>query len=223
MNDLLLQNITVNKLGQFILKDINLSFEKNKIYGVMGHNGAGKTTLFRCLLGLVKYSGIISLEGVEQNEENRKEYLKQIGIVMPFPEKYDNLSIEDLIKEHLFYMGYSNKVEIQKMLNNVGLFVSEATTIKDLSLGMKQRLNIAIALSHNPSIFILDEPLNGLDKDGVDQLVHIIQNFKNENKIVIISSHSFGDFESIIDEMIILKNGEIVEKRRRENESDLFI
>ena len=209
MNTLLIKNLSKNKNGRFILKDINLSFKSNKIYGIIGNNGAGKTTLFKILLGLVNYSGLITIDNFILNPKNSKEYLRYIGSVMPFPDNYDNFSIHEVFEDHLFYMDCLSNKDIKSMLSNIGLEIPIETKIKELSLGMKQKLNISIALSHNPNILILDEPFNGLDRLGIYALKEIINNFKKEDNLVLISSHSFDELDDIIDEVIVLNSGKV--------------
>ncbi len=107
-------------------------------------------------------------------------------------------------------MGVKDNLNIDKLLNYVDLNVSLETKISDLSLGMKQKLNIAIALSHNPDILLLDEPFNGLDRSGISKLKNIIKNFKKADKVVIISSHSFRELDDVIDSVIVLDNGKVI-------------
>lgn len=129
---------------------------------------------------------------------------------MPFPEKYDAFSVNEIIEEHLFYMSVNENVDIFELLNYVGLNISLKTKMSDLSLGMKQKLNIALALSHRPDILLLDEPFNGLDRTGVIKLKNIIKEFKKIDKVVIISSHSFRELDDIIDSVIVLDNGKVI-------------
>lgn len=210
MKSLLVENLSKNKGAKSILKDINLSIEANKIYGIIGNNGAGKTTLFKALLGLINYSGLITIDDCVLKYNNSREYLKKTGLVMPFPDYYDKLSIREVFEEHLFYMNCKLDKDIDTVLNDVGLRTSVETKIDELSLGMKQKLNIALALSHNPDILILDEPFNGLDRKGIKMLKSIINGFKKQDKVVLISSHSFGELDDIIDEVIVLDNGEVL-------------
>lgn len=210
MKILMIKNICVSKKNNMLLKNINLTFETNKVYGIIGDNGVGKTTLFKVLLGLIKYRGSIYLDHSKINGDNLKGYLKQIGFVMPFPDAYDNFTIREVMEEHLFYMNYTLNKPLNAYLLDFGLKVSSETKIKELSLGMKQKLNIALALSHNPSILILDEPFNGLDRSGVRVLKQLIIDFKQKDKVVLLSSHSLHDLENVIDEVIVFDYGKVI-------------
>lgn len=210
-----MERLVINNLSKYIkyksiLQNIDLCFESNKVYGLIGNNGAGKTTFFRTITGLTSYSGTITVYDGQECFDKLDFILKHIGIVMPFPEKYDNFSVEEVFEEHLFYMGVNENVNIIKLLNYVDLSISLNTKVSDLSLGMKQKLNIAIALSHRPDILLLDEPFNGLDRTGIIKLKNIIKEFKESNKLVIISSHSFRELDDIIDSVIVLDSGKVV-------------
>ncbi len=210
MERLVLENLSKYLKGKCIINDLSLCIESNKVYGLIGNNGAGKTTFFRMITGLTNYSGTITIYDEQGNFSKLDRVLKRVGIVMPFPEKYDVFSINEIFEEHFFYMGVKDNLNIDKLLNYVDLNVSLETKISDLSLGMKQKLNIAIALSHNPDILLLDEPFNGLDRSGISKLKNIIKNFKKADKVVIISSHSFRELDDVIDSVIVLDNGKVI-------------
>lgn len=131
---------------------------------------------------------------------------------MPFPDNYAKLSIYEVFEENLYYMNCKLSKNIDTILCDVGLKTSLETKIAELSLGMKQKLNIALALTHNPSILILDEPFNGLDRTGITMLKNIINEFKTLGKVVLISSHSFNELDDIISEVIVMDNGTVIAK-----------
>lgn len=208
--ELRVTELNKNIKGKAILEDISLNFKPNKIYGIVGDNGAGKTTFFRTILGLTKYSGQFNIDGAEEKDHRTDDFFKHVGVVMPFPENYEKFTIQEIFEEHLFYMGIPEINNISKFISRVGLNTHTNTKISDLSLGMKQKLNIAIALSHSPDLLLLDEPFNGLDRTGIYNLKGIMKDFKENNKIVIISSHFFRELEDIIDEVIALEDGKII-------------
>ncbi|RLK62727.1 ABC transporter ATP-binding protein [Atopobacter sp. AH10] len=196
--------------GRTVLEDVNLSFMPNKIYGLIGDNGAGKTTFFRTVLGLTKYSGKFYIDGIEESNYRNDGFFKRVGVVMPFPKAYEKCTIQEIFEEHCFYMGIPEINRISSFLSRLGLNTNLNAKISDLSLGMKQKLNIALALSHRPDLLLLDEPFNGLDRTGIYNLKKVMNDFKQNNKIVIISSHSFRELEDIIDEVIVLDSGKII-------------
>lgn len=208
--ELRVTELNKNIKGKVILEDINLNFKSNKIYGLIGDNGAGKTTFFRTILGLTKYSGKFYFDGVDEKDCRTDDFFKHVGVVMPFPENYEKFTVKEIFEEHLFYMGIPEINNISNFISSVGLNTHPDTKISDLSLGMKQKLNIAIALSHSPDLLLLDEPFNGLDRTGIYNLKGVMNDFKENNKIVIISSHSFRELEDIIDEVIVLEGGKII-------------
>ena len=152
-----------------LLNNINLLLTSSHIYGLIGENGAGKTTLFRCLLGLSSFVGKIYIDNELVTKNNINEFLKKIGFISPFPDSYDSLTIEEVFEQHIRYYGVAC-IEAEKYLKEFGLTVSLTDKISMLSLGMKQRLNIALVLLHNPDIVVLDEPFNGLDREGISLL-----------------------------------------------------
>lgn len=210
MMDLRVKGLNKVIKGRTILEDINLNFKPNKIYGLIGDNGAGKTTFFRTILGLTKYSGKFYIDGIEENNYRDDAFFKRVGVAMPFPKAYEKFTIQEIFEEHCFYMGIPEINRISSFITRLGLNANLNTQISDLSLGMKQKLNIAIALAHRPDLLLLDEPFNGLDRTGIYNLKKVMNDFKQNNKVVIISSHSFRELEDIIDEVIVLERGKII-------------
>lgn len=207
-NILKIENLSKSYEKNLVLKNINLEIEEGSIFGLIGPNGAGKSTLMKSILGLVKKdSGTISLYGKEINAKNQKETNKNLGSLIENPSFYDHLTAYanlDLICD----MKNIKKDKIEDVLNKVGLSNHRDKKVRDFSLGMKQRLGIAIALIGNPKFLILDEPINGLDPYGIEEMRDLFQNIvKNSNTSILISSHILDEIEKISSHIGILKNG----------------
>lgn len=207
-NILKIENLSKSYDKNLVLKNINLEIEEGSIFGLIGPNGAGKSTLMKSILGLVKKdSGSISLYGKEINAKNQKETNKNLGSLIENPSFYDHLTAYDNL-DLICDMKNIKKDNIDKVLKDVGLFTSKNKKVRDFSLGMKQRLGIAIALIGNPKFLILDEPINGLDPYGIEEMRDLFQNIvKNSNTSILISSHILDEIEKISSHIGILKNG----------------
>ena len=207
-NILKIENLSKSYDKNLVLKNINLEIEEGSIFGLIGPNGAGKSTLMKSILGLVKKdSGSISLYGKEINAKNQKETNKNLGSLIENPSFYDHLTAYDNL-DLICDMKNIKKDNIDKVLKDVGLFTSKNKKARDFSLGMKQRLGIAIGLIGNPKFLILDEPINGLDPYGIEEMRDLFKNIvKNSNTSILISSHILDEIEKISSHIGILKNG----------------
>lgn len=205
-----LKNLNLVKNSKVILENINFNFEAGKVYGLLGSNGAGKTSLFRSMLGLVPYQGNIVINGKSYNFKDEKDYLQEFGMVMPFPEKLENLKVKEIVDELSAYVKNFSQRRFSEMLNKLNLDISLDEKVKNLSLGMKQKLNIALAISHQPKILILDEVFNGLDRDTIEIAKKIISKEKERGTLVVVSSHSFSELENLIDVSIVMNKGRII-------------
>jgi ABC-2 type transport system ATP-binding protein len=212
---------TINQ--EEILSDVNLEIEEGEIYGFLGPNGAGKTTLMKCMLTLSNItSGEITIFGKELSS-NREEILSKIGSVIETPIFYENCTAKQILEIHARYMNYPLKnSDISTVINMVGL-QKNTKKVKDFSLGMRQRLGLARALLTKPKLLILDEPINGLDPVGVQEIRNILLALSKENGVTIfVSSHILSEISHIADTIGVIKNGRIVEqvamkKLKREN------
>ena len=200
------------------VSNINMHVKKGEIYGFVGPNGAGKTTVMKMMMNLIKpSSGEISLFG-EKVTPHSYEILKRIGSVIEFPIFYDKLTARENLELHCEYMGYYNKDAIDSTLQMVQLKNIEGEIIKNLSLGMKQRLGLARAIITKPEILILDEPTNGLDPVGMKELRNLFQMLsKDYGMTLFISSHILGEIEKIADTIGVIKNGILLEEIQMEN------
>lgn len=211
MVQLNLNHIAKSIANRNVLQITKLSFEHNGIYGVVGPNGAGKTTLLKCICGLlVPDTGEISLDGLVLNRSTRAAFLQQIGSVFAQSDSIFDLSLDELLTEHYYFFGLLRPKNWDGLLESVGLTVSSKQMIGSLSLGMRQRLLLALAVSHDPSILILDEPFNGLDPDGVVLTKKLIRKLAAD-KVVIITSHSFADLNDVITKAVVVAHGQTSE------------
>lgn len=211
MNNILkIENLTKSYGKNLVLKDINLEIKEGSIFGLIGPNGAGKSTLMKSILGLVKKdSGKITLYGKEVNEKNQKETNRNLGSLIEAPSFYDHLTAYDNL-DLICDMKNINNDKIDKTLRDVGLIKSKDKKVREFSLGMKQRMGIAIALIGNPKFLILDEPINGLDPYGIEEMRDLFKSIvKNSNTSILISSHILDEIEKISTHIGILKNGSL--------------
>ncbi len=193
-----------------VLKNINATFESGKIYGLIGHNGSGKTMLLRAITGLIcPTKGKIYLD----NKEMFKDFdiMPDVGIIINNQEMIPSLTA----KENMEYLRKINlKVQperILEVLKRVGLERQINNKVKNFSLGMKQRLNIAQAIFEDQKVILLDEPTNAIDSEGIIDILELLKELKSEDKIIIIATHDTGYFKEVFDEIIKLKEGELVE------------
>lgn len=189
----------------------NLSFEvqAGQVFGFLGQNGSGKSTTIRMLLSLIHpTSGHIEIFG-KRIEKNREAILEQVGAIIERPDLYPYLSAREHLE--LFAKVRKQKIgeaDINATLEKVGLAHRAQDKVQTFSLGMKQRLGIGIALVHNPSLIILDEPTNGLDPQGIADIRQLIQYLsKEEGKTVLVSSHLLSEIEQVAHQILIIHQG----------------
>jgi ABC-2 type transport system ATP-binding protein len=188
--------------GSFqVLKDVNLSINKGDIFGLVGRNGAGKTTMFKTILGLSEYTGKVFING-KTGRESRSNVSFFIG-----KNFFDYMTAEQNLDYYRTLKGIKDKGEIKRVLDLVGL-TENKKKYKDYSLGMTQRLGIANALLGHPEIMILDEPVNGLDPQGIADVRNLTKKLNEEEGMtIIISSHILGELEHTAVRFGILNNG----------------
>ena len=184
-----------------ILSGINLQIAEGEIYGFLGPNGAGKTTLMKCMLSLSTItSGSIEIFG-KNLQEHREEILSQIGSIIETPIFYENCM-----------GGNITESDIINVLSMVGL-KNTTKKVKEFSLGMRQRLGLARAFLTKPRLLILDEPINGLDPIGIQEIRNLLLALSKEHGItILISSHILSEISQIADKIGVIKNGEIIEQ-----------
>lgn len=211
------------------VKNLNLEVNKGEVYGFLGPNGAGKSTSLKMLLGLVKpTNGKIEIFNKEFNEKNRISILKNIGSLIESPAYYDHLTgLENMrIMQKLLNAPPKN---IDKALEIVRLQNAKDKKVRNYSLGMKQRLGIAMAILNFPKLLILDEPTNGLDPSGIHEIRELIKSFPKEyDMTVIISNHLLNEIDMIATQVGIITEGKLVfqdklEKLHEKGEASILL
>lgn len=188
---------------QKVVNHVSLNIEKGKVYGLLGPNGAGKSTTLKMLTGILKpTAGEIYFDGKPWN----RECLSRIGALIENPPVYGNLSARENLKVRSLLLGVDEK-RIEEVLQMVSLTDTGKKRAGQFSLGMKQRLGIAMALLGKPEILILDEPTNGLDPIGIEELREMIRSFPKQGITVILSSHILSEVQMIADHVGIISNG----------------
>lgn len=204
-NPLILQTRSLNKTfgGQQAVNNVSLSVQENSVYGLLGPNGAGKSTLLKMLTGMLRpTSGEIIFQGKPWSRTD----LSQIGALIESPPLYENLTARENLRVRTTLLGLPNS-RIDEVLQIVGLTNTGRKRSGQFSMGMKQRLGIAIALLHHPKLLILDEPTNGLDPIGIQELRELIRSFPQQGITVILSSHVLSEVQQIADHIGIIAEG----------------
>lgn len=196
------------------LNHANVHIEKGSIYGLIGKNGAGKTTLIRIICGLQNpTSGTYKIYGEENNSGDITSARKRMGAIIETPSIYGEMSARDNLIEQYKLVGMPEYEGIDELLKLVGLENTGKKKAKNFSLGMKQRLGIAIALASNPDFLILDEPINGLDPQGIIEIRELILKLNKEKRItILISSHYLDELSKIATHYGFLDSGTIIKE-----------
>ncbi|RCW73095.1 ABC-2 type transport system ATP-binding protein [Saliterribacillus persicus] len=194
-----------------IIKDLSFDIKPGEVFGFLGPNGAGKTTTIRMMVGLMKItSGDILING-KSIAKDYKGAVKEVGAIVENPEMYPFMSGLKNLKHYARMMDGIDDERIEEVIKLVGLEKAIKEKAGRYSLGMRQRLGIAQALLHRPSVLILDEPTNGLDPAGIKEIRQYIRRLaEEENVAVIVSSHLLSEIELMCDRIGIIKNGELI-------------
>ena len=224
MDKLILETKNLTKIfgKQKAVDSISLKIKENSIYGLLGPNGAGKSTTLKMITGMIhKTSGEIFFEGHKWSRDD----LSDIGALVEMPALYENLSARENLKVRTLLLGLPDS-RIDEVLEIVSLKDTGKKKSGQFSLGMKQRLGIAIALLNNPKLLILDEPTNGLDPLGIQELRDLIRSFPKKGITVILSSHILAEVEQTADHIGIINNGKLQYQNvinHNDNLEDLFM
>ena len=222
--DLILKttDLCKNFKGQMAVNNVSLNIQRNSVYGLLGPNGAGKSTTLKMITGILRPTfGSIEFDGHPWQRSD----LTQIGALIETPPLYENLTAYENLKVRTTMLGLPDN-RIDEVLHIVRLTDTGKKRAGQFSLGMKQRLGIAIALLNNPRLLILDEPTNGLDPVGIEELRELIRSFPAKGITVILSSHILSEVQQIADHVGIIAGGVLGyenELRTDENLEQLFM
>ena len=200
------------------INDLNMHIGKGAIYGLIGKNGAGKTTLIRLICGLQNPTkGTYTIYGIQNTDKRILDVRKRMGAIIETPSIRLDATAEDNLKEQYRIMGLPSFDNLQEILKLVGLMDTGKKKAKHFSLGMKQRLGIAIALVGNPDLLILDEPINGLDPKGIIEIRELILKLNKERGITfLISSHYLDELSKIATDYGFIENGHMIQEIPKE-------
>ncbi len=208
MNAISVKNLTKEFKEATVLDNINVDFEAGKVHGLIGRNGSGKTMLMKCICGIVSYKiGEIRVNGKIIGKD--VDIPANVGVIIETPGFLPNYSGFNNLK---FLAKINNKIgknEIKAAISSVGLNPDDKKHVGKYSLGMRQRLGLAQAIMENPDLLILDEPMNGLDKDGVKDMRQYLLDLKAQGKTILIASHSAEDIDVLCDTVYEMDRGHL--------------
>lgn len=207
-NIIIVKNITKTYGNINVLDNVSVEFEEGKIHGLIGRNGSGKTMLMKCICGFVRpTSGTITVDGKLVGKD--VDIPHNIGAIIENPGFLANYSGYNNLK---FLAGISNKIskeDIRQAIKLVGLDPASKKHVAKYSMGMRQRLGLAQALMENPNILLLDEPMNGLDKKGVQEIRNLLSRLRDDGKTIIMANHSSEDIDLLCDTVYEMELGVI--------------
>ncbi len=208
MDAIVIKNLSKKFKEAVVLDNVNISFEKGKVHGLIGRNGSGKTMLIKSICGIVPpTSGEIVVGGKRIGKDT--DIPKNVGVIIETPGFIPNYSAYSNLK---FLAALNNKIgknEIRNAIKSVGLDPDDKKRVGKFSLGMRQRLGLAQAIMEDPELLILDEPMNGLDKDGVADMREYLLALKKQGKTLLIASHSAEDIDILCDTVCEMDKGRL--------------
>ena len=206
------KNVTKKWGNNTVLNSVNLTDERSEIIGIIGHNGSGKTVLMKCICGFITPdSGEITVSGKRIGRDI--DIPKNIGLIIETPGFLPNFSGFSNLLQLAKIRGKISKNEVREVMEKVGLNPHDKKHVGKYSLGMRQRLGLAQAIMENPDLLILDEPMNGLDKDGVCDMREYLLALKEQGKTILIASHSAEDIDILCDTVCEIDKGKLVKVR----------
>lgn len=203
------KNLTMKFKDFYAIKDVSIDVKSNQIYGLVGKNGAGKTTLMKCLLGLLPgSSGEIKMFETDNLADGRR----RTGALIEEPGFFKNLTGYQNLMYFSKAFGINDSAEVLKLLQLLKLSEAKDKKYKNYSLGMKQRLGIALALIGDPDLLVLDEPINGIDPEGIVEMRNLFKSLVyDQGKTIIISSHILSEVENLCDNIAIIEKGQVID------------
>lgn len=204
-----ISSVTKRFKDKTALSEVTMSVEEGEIFGLVGPNGSGKTTLLRAILGLCSVEGEISLFG-SKSERELSEQRRNIGALVEAPSLKPTFCAVDNMKALAYSLGERDEQKLKDLLEKVGLDANSKKPVRNFSLGMRERLAIAMSLIGSPKILILDEPINGLDPNGISKMRELLLRLKNEGVTIVISSHIISELQKVADAYGVLKDGKLV-------------
>ncbi|MBS6501493.1 MAG: lantibiotic protection ABC transporter ATP-binding subunit [Clostridium sp.] len=219
MHEYILKTNSVSKKFKkiYAVKNLSISVRKNSVYGLLGPNGAGKSTLLKMITGIVRPT---SGEILFNNHDWTRKDLLNIGSLIESPPLYENLTAFENLKVRAILLGIPLK-KCSEVLEKMDLMDTKNKKVSDFSLGMKQRLGIALALLNNPKLLILDEPTNGLDPFGIEELRKMIRSLADSGISIIISSHILSEIQQVADDIGIIYDGRLIYEGSIDTSEDL--
>lgn len=211
-NAITIENVVKRFKDATVLNQVSVDFEQGKVHGLIGRNGSGKTMLMKCICGIVPLtSGRISVNGKVIGKD--VDIPENVGVIIETPGFLPNYSAYNNLKFLAAINKKISKKEIKNAIKSVGLNPNDKKHVGKYSLGMRQRLGLAQAIMENPDLLILDEPMNGLDKDSVVDMRKYLLDLKAQGKTIIIASHSAEDIDALCDTVHEMDKGKISQVR----------
>lgn len=213
-NILKINNLSKKYNHHKVLNNLNMTIKKGAIYGLVGRNGAGKTTLIRIITGLQSpTNGYYELFNISSKTKKITEFRKDVGAIIERPSLIENMTAKENLIEQLKLVGIHQFNNVNNLLELVGLSNANKKQVKNFSLGMRQRMGIAVALCSKPKFIILDEPINGLDPEGIIDIRKLIQKLNKEQGITfLISSHYLDELSKIATDYGFINEGQIIKE-----------
>lgn len=209
--------VRINKLSKSfkkerVLKDITHSFEKGKIHGIIGFNGSGKTVMFKCICGFLRPdSGHIWVNGKVIGKD--VDFPESVGMIIENPGFLPNISGYSNLKRLAALKHKITDKKIRQSMQRVGLDASSRKKVGEYSMGMRERLGIAQAIMEEPELLILDEPFNGLDKHGAEEVLELLDDIRRQGKTILIAGHNMTEIEWLCDTICEMDAGVLTQVR----------